>query len=99
MDTSTKSGNFGINDFPDEVLLNIFIFLNEADYSICQKVCKRWASLTSDVTLLYAIKKMKSDIRQLFLECCEDGYRLSIEYIIKILTKPMNSPHRGHHSL
>jgi len=39
-----------INQLPEEILLRIFQFLRKADLRACQKVCRLWERISSDIT-------------------------------------------------
>ena len=65
------------NKFPDEMLINIFLKLGEADILQCRMVCKRWSEVAKDKYLIYYFRHQDIPLVRSIIDSCEKGNILS----------------------
>ena len=70
-------------DLPNEIIVEIFMFLKLTDLGNCAKICKRFKNIFNDEILWFRINKSQKKIPNVFLkQISQNGQNLKVTLII-----------------
>ena len=79
--------------FPNEMLIGIFLDVDETDILRCRLVCKKWSEIARDRYLIYYFRCKDIPLTQSLLESCEKNNVLSFSIGVNVYCAfDVNSP-------
>jgi len=62
-----------IDVLPDEILIDIFLYLRETDILSCRFVCRKWIQVATDTSLIYYFRQRNIPLTERIVLACEQN--------------------------